>query len=136
MTVECLSYERRSGTICDFDGLLEPSLGDSLQKGIEEREPNPDLPFAGTYSVCHHGALENATWIQHGTATVRTLLNLVEDDQSGDGIIVELHAHDPNLNLVDVERVMKKAYPTFPYSKALRGKNLVTLVVIQNESNY
>ena len=59
-TAEATSKGGRSGTIQSPDGLLDVTLGNPLQKGIEKRGPNPELLFAGAYSACYHGALGNA----------------------------------------------------------------------------
>ena len=40
--------------------MLNVTLGNPLEKGIEKRDPNPELLFAGAYSACYHGALVNA----------------------------------------------------------------------------
>ena len=63
---------------------------------METRGPNPELLFAAAYSACYHGALSNAAE-KLGTSltdsTVRAVVSLVEDDQGGYGLAVELHAH-------------------------------------------
>ena len=59
-TAEALSKGGRSGTIQAPDGLLNVTLGNPLEKGIEKRGPNPELLFAGAYSACYHGVLINA----------------------------------------------------------------------------
>ena len=59
-TAEAISRGGRSGTIQSPDRLLDVTLGNRLEKGIEKRGPNPELLFAGAYSACYHGALKNA----------------------------------------------------------------------------
>ena len=96
-TAEAISHGGRSGIIRTPDGLLDVTLGNPLEKGIEKRGPNPELLFAGAYSACYHGALVNAAK-KLGTpvkdSTVRALVSLIEDGHArcdcihqGEGII-------------------------------------------------
>ena len=131
-TVEAISKGARSGTIKSPDGLLDVTLGNPLEKGIEARGPNPELLFAGAYSACYHGALGNAarklgTPVQD--STVRALVSLIEDDAGGYWLSVELHAQLPGIERAQAQRIMEAAHQTCPYSKALRGDTTVTLLV-------
>ena len=123
-TAEAISKGGRSGTIHTPDGLLDVTLGNPLERGIEKSGPNPELLFAGAYSACYHGALGNAA-IKFGTpvknSTVRALVSLIEDDQGGYRLAVELHAQLPGIDRVQAQRIMDEAHKTCPYSKALRG---------------
>lgn len=131
-TAEAISKGARSGTIHSPDGLLNLTLGNPLEKGIEKRGPNPELLFAGAYSACYHGALVNASK-KLGTpvqdSTVRALVSLIEDDAGGYRLAVELHAQLPGIERAQAQRIMEAAHQTCPYSKALRGDAAVTLVV-------
>ena len=83
-TAEATSKGGRSGTIQAADGLLNVTLGNPLEKGIEKRGPTPELLFAGAYSACYHGALSNAAkklGAKSENSTVRALVSLIEDDQ-------------------------------------------------------
>jgi Ohr subfamily peroxiredoxin len=129
---EAISKGGRSGTIRTPDGLLDVTLGNPLEKGIEKRGPNPELLFAGAYSACYHGALVNAakklgTPVQD--STVRALVSLLEDDQGGYRLAVTLHAQLPGIDRIQAQRIMDEAHLTCPYSKALRGDTSVKLVV-------
>jgi Ohr subfamily peroxiredoxin len=111
---------------------LDVTLGNPLEKGIEKRGPNPELLFAGAYSACYHSALiGNAKKL--GTpvkdSTVRALVSLIEDDQGGYRLGVELHAQLPGIDRAQAQRIMDEAHKTCPYSKALRGATSVKLVV-------
>jgi Ohr subfamily peroxiredoxin len=131
-TAEATSEGGRSGSLLSPDGLLNVTLGNPLEKGIESRGPNPELLFAGAYSACYHGALVNAgktLGIPVKGSTVRAFVRLVEDDQGGFNLTVELHALVPELNPTEVKKIMDQAHKTCPYSKALRGENSVELVV-------
>jgi Ohr subfamily peroxiredoxin len=131
-TEEAISKGGRSGTIKSPSGLLDISLGNPLEKGIEKRGPNPEMLFAGAYSACYHGALINAAKILHipvHDTTVRTLVSLVEDDQGGYSLAVELHAKLPGVDSSQAKHIMDEAHKTCPYSKALRGDNSVILMI-------
>jgi len=129
---EAVSRGARSGTIRSPDGLLDVTLGNPLEKGLEKRGPNPELLFAGAYSACYHGALVNAAK-KLGTpvedSTVRALVSLIEDDQGGYRLAVALHALLPGIERTQAQRIMEEAHKTCPYSKALRGDTSVKLVV-------
>jgi osmotically inducible protein OsmC len=131
-TAEAISIGGRSGTIETPNGLLNVTLGNPLEKGAENRGPNPELLFAGAYSACYHGALKNAAKKLGAPATdskVRALVSLIEDDQGGYRLAVELHAHLPEVDRTQAQRVMDEAHKTCPYSKALRADTSVKLVV-------
>ena len=133
-TAEALSKGGRSGTVQSPDHLLAITLDNPLTSDAEQRGPNPELLFAGAYAACYHGALSNAAK-KLGTpvedSTVRALVSLVEDDQGGYRLAVELHAQLPGLTRAQARRVMDEAHSTCPYSKALRGDDEVTQVVDQ-----
>ena len=131
-TAEATSKDGRSGTIKSSDGLLDVVLGNPLEKGIEKRGPNPELLFAGAYSACFNGALRNAAKKLGSTlesSTVRALVSLVEDDQGGYRLEVELHTQLPGIERTKAQHIMDEAHKTCPYSKALRGDTIVKLVV-------
>jgi len=131
-TAEAISKGGRSGTMETPDGLLNVTLVNPLEKGAEKRGPNPEMLFAGAYSACYNGALGNAAK-KHGApvkdSTVRALVSLIQDDQDGYRLAVELHAHLPGLDRVQAHRIMDEAHKTCPYSKALRGDASVKLIV-------
>lgn len=131
-TSEVISKGGRGGSIENPDGLLNVTLGNPLQKGSENKGPNPELLFAGAYSACYHGALINAAKKLGTPVTdshVRALVSLLEDDQGGYHIGVELHGILPGLDKDQAKKAMEEAHKTCPYSKALRGDAKVTLVV-------
>jgi osmotically inducible protein OsmC len=57
---EAISKGARSGTITTPNGLLDVTLGNPLEKGLEKRGTNPELLFAAAYAACYHGSLVNA----------------------------------------------------------------------------
>jgi Ohr subfamily peroxiredoxin len=130
-TAEAISKGGRSGTVQSPDGLLNVTLGNPLEKGAEKRGPNPELLFAAAYSACYHGALINAakklkTLVED--STVRAFVSLIEDDQGGFRLGVELHAQMRGIDRAQVQKIMEQAHQTCPYSKALRGEASVELV--------
>lgn len=134
-TSESISKGGRSGSVLSPDGLLDVTLGNPLEAGIETRGPNPEHLFAAAYSACYHGALVNAakklgTPIQD--STVHAMVSLVEDDMGGYGLAVELHALLPGIEPDQAQRIMEQAHQTCPYSKALRGEVSVSLHVDGN----
>ena len=127
---EAISKGGRSGSVHSSDQLLNVTLGNPLEKGIEKRGPSPELLFAGAYSACYHGAVGNAArklGAQTGSSTVRAIVSLMEDDQGGYRLAVELHAKLPGIDPALAQRIMEEAHRTCPYSKALRGDSTVTL---------
>lgn len=131
-TAEAISKGGRSGTIESPDALLNVTLGNPLEAGIEKRGPNPELLFAAAYSACYHGALINAAetlCTPLKDSTVRALVSLIEDDEGGYRLAVELHSKLPGVDATYALRIMEHAHKTCPYSKALRGDTTVTLVV-------
>ena len=131
-TAEAISKGGRSGTIQAPDRLLNVTLGNPLEKGAEKRGPSPELLFAGAYAACYNGALNNAakklgTMVEN--STVRASVSLIEDNQGGYRLAVELRAQLPGINRDRAQRIMEEAHKTCPYSKALRGDTSVKLVV-------
>jgi osmotically inducible protein OsmC len=131
-TSEAISRGGRSGTIKAPDGLLDITLGNPLEAGIEKRGPNPEHLFAAAYSACYHGALKNAAkklGVTVVDSTVRALVSLNEDDKGSYCLAIELHAHLPKVDDPQAQRIMEEAHKTCPYSKAVRGETTVKLVV-------
>jgi lipoyl-dependent peroxiredoxin len=131
-TAEAISKGGRSGTIQTPDALLNLTLGNPLEKGTEKHGPNPELLFAAAYSACYHGALVNAakklkTPVED--STVRALVSLIEEDQGGYRLAVDLRAKLPGIEIAQAQRIMEQAHQTCPYSKALRGDDSVKLMV-------
>lgn len=131
-TSEVISKGARSGTLHAPDGLLDVTLGNPLEEGIETRGPNPETLFAGAYSACYHGAVINAAerlLIPITDSTVRAMVSLIEEDNGGYRLEVELHALLPGVDAEKAMKIMEEAHVTCPYSKALRGDAAVTLVI-------
>ena len=130
-TAEATSKGGRSGTIQTPDRLLDVTLGNPLEKGSEKRGPNPELLFAGAYSACYHGALVNAAKklaIPVKNSAVRALVSLIEDDQGGYRLAVELRVQLPGINRNRAQHILEEAHRTCPYSK-VRSDTRVTLTM-------
>src|ERR1035437_6578168 len=131
-TAEAISKGGRSGTIQTPDGLLNITLGNPLENGIEKPATSPETTFAGTYPAGYQRALVSGAK-KLGTpvkdATVRALVSLIEDDQGGYRLAVVLHAQLPGIDRAPAQRIMDEAHKTCPYSKALRADTSVKLVV-------
>jgi Ohr subfamily peroxiredoxin len=132
-SAEAISKGGRSGTLQTPDGTLHITLDNPLEKDAPKGGPNPELLFAGAYAACYNGALHNAAK-KLGTpvadSTVRALVSLIEDEQGGYRLAVELRAQLPAINRDRAQRIMEEAHKTCPYSKALRGDARVTLTVV------
>ena len=116
-TTEAISRGGRSGTIKTPDGMPIVTLGNPLEKGAEKRGPSPELLFAGAYSACFHGAVINAAK-KLGTSivdsTVRALVCLIEDDQGGYRVGVEMHTRLPGLDRTKAHDIVDEAPKTCP----------------------
>jgi len=95
-------------------------VGKSAGEGHRETRSQSRAVVCGAYSACYHGALGNAAK-KLGTpvkdSTVRALVSLIEDDQGGYRLAVELHAQLPGTDRAQVQRIMDEAHKTCPYSK-------------------
>jgi peroxiredoxin, Ohr subfamily len=130
-TSQAISQGGRSGSVETPDGMLNVKLGNPLEREIANRGPNPEHLFAAAYSACYHGALMNAgerLGFAFNGSTVQVSVSLLEDDEGGYRLGVELHAKIPGVSQADVERIMQEAHRTCPYSKALRGDTSVKLM--------
>src|ERR1043165_708252 len=120
-TGESISRGGRSGTIKTPDGMPIVALGNPLEQGAEKRGPSPELLFAGAYSACFHSALISAakrlgTSVENETI-VRSIVSLIEDDEGGYRLGVELHARLPGIVRNKAQHIMDEAHKTCPYSK-------------------
>ncbi len=129
---EAVSKGGRSGSLQTADQLLDVSLGNPAEPGAEQRGPSPELLFAGAYAACFHGAFGRAAQTLGAAvqdSTVRACVSLIEDDDGGHRLGVELHARVSSLPAPEVIRIMQAAHLICPYSKAMRGETTVKLWV-------
>jgi len=62
-------------------------------------------------------------------STVHALVSLMEDDQGGYCLAVQLHAQLPGTDRAQAQRILYEAHKTCPYSKTLCGDTSVKVVV-------
>jgi organic hydroperoxide reductase OsmC/OhrA len=56
-------------------------------------------------------------------------VSLLEDDQGGYRLGIEMHTRLPGIDRTNAQHIMDEAHKTCPYSKALHGDTIVNLVV-------
>lgn len=131
-TSEAVAQGARSGQISQPEGQLNLQLVNPIETGDPDSGPTPETLFSAAYAACFQGALINAgealgTPVENSVVRVKT--SLVEDEQGGYFLQVDIHAKIPNLDPVPAGFVMEKAHTTCPYSKATRGNVKVSLCV-------
>lgn len=62
-------------------------------------------------------------------SAVRALVSLIEEDNGGYRLEVKSHKLLPGVIPEEAGKIMTEAYVTCPYSKALRGDTVITLLV-------
>lgn len=131
-TGEAISSGGRSGSVQTPDGMLNTQLGNPLEKGVEKRGPNPEQLFASAYAACYHSAVFSAAkkaGVTLKNSEIRAAVSLLEDDNEGYHLAVELHGRFPGVDRARAQQIMESAHQTCPYSKLTRGDAPVKLVV-------
>ncbi len=123
----------RNGHVKSTDGVLDvdvrmpKSLG-----GGEDAHLNPETFFAAGYAACFDNALMHIMRlekIQSGITTVTAEVDLIQLDNGGFGLAVQLTADIPGVEHAKAEELVNKAHAVCPYSNATRGNIEVKLVV-------
>ncbi len=120
----------RDGRVATDDGKLDVVVNPPEEMGGSGAGTNPEQLFAAGYSACFQGALgvvarqENAD-ISGSTVTAKVGIGKNDD---GFGIIVEISAEIPKVDVETAKGLVEKAHQVCPYSKATRGNISVTLV--------
>ncbi|MFH0518907.1 organic hydroperoxide resistance protein [Streptomyces sp. M41] len=120
----------RDGRVATDDGKLDVVVNPPKEMGGSGAGTNPEQLFAAGYSACFQGALgvvarqENAD-ISGSTVTAKVGVGKNDD---GFGIIVEISAEIPGVDVETAKGLVEKAHQVCPYSKATRGNISVTLV--------
>ncbi|MGW1956437.1 organic hydroperoxide resistance protein [Streptomyces sp. NPDC001920] len=120
----------RDGRVATDDGKLDVVVNPPEEMGGSGAGTNPEQLFAAGYSACFQGALgvvarqENAD-VSGSTVTAKVGIGKNDD---GFGIIVEISAEIPNVDVETAKGLVEKAHQVCPYSKATRGNISVTLV--------
>lgn len=129
--MEAMSIGGRSGTLHSPHPFLNAELGNPLDPNSDPLGPNPELLFAGAYAACYHGALKNAAkrlGFEANHSSVRAQVSLQEEADGKYRLSIHLYASIPHLDSDDLDRIMRLAHHTCPYSRALRGEAEVRLV--------
>ncbi len=95
-------------------------------------KPNPELLFAGAYAACFHSAMigvAKALGTPLADSVVRVRVGQVKDDAGDSRLFVELRAELPGIVDEQGRELMETAHKTCPYSRALRGEAVVSLVL-------
>ena len=83
--------------------------------------------MVGVREAATAGTLRLGTPVED--STVRALVSLIEDNEGGYRLGVELYAKLPGIDRAQAQRIMDEAHKTCPYSKAMRGDTSVKLTV-------
>src|SRR4051812_2519447 len=93
---------------------------------------NPEELFALGFGACFLSALSLVARSQKISAkefTIDSAVDLVQDDQNGFGVAVELHGTLPGVDDDQAAELMRTAHSVCPYSKATKGNIDVRLFV-------
>ncbi|MDO0915266.1 organic hydroperoxide resistance protein [Streptomyces sp. DT2A-34] len=120
----------RDGRVATDDGKLDVVVNPPKEMGGSGAGTNPEQLFAAGYSACFQGALgvvgrQEQADVSGSTVTAKVGIGKNDD---GFGIIVEISAHIPNVDVETAKGLIEKAHQVCPYSKATRGNITVTLV--------
>lgn len=132
-TVEAISKGGRDGAVWSPDRALNDSLGNPLKTDDGFGGPSPELLFAGAYAACFHGALSKVSAKPDAPpveSLVRAFVSLLEDDEGGCHLAVDLHATLPGIDPDRARTLMEEAHRLCPYSKALRGGGTAIKLVV------
>jgi len=134
-TVEAISKGGRSGAVWSPDRVLNDSLGNPLDADDGYSGPSPELLFAGAYAACFHGALAKVAATPDAPtpdSIVRAMVSLIEDDEGGRHLAVDLHASVPGVDHARTRTLMEEAHRICPYSKALRGGGTAIKLIVDS----
>lgn len=123
---EAISVGGREGTLRsaarqDYSTFLDPG-----------EKPNPELLFAGAYAACFHSAMISVTkalGLPLTDAVVHARVGQERDEAGDSHLVVELRAKVPGVPDDRTREWMETAHKICPFSRALRGDAVVTLVV-------
>lgn len=123
---EAISVGGRDGTLRSGE---RPEAGNFVHP---TEKPNPELLFAGAYAACFHSAMigvAKALGTPLVDSVLRARVGQVKDDAGDSRLFVELRAELPGVDGERGRELMATAHKTCPYSRALRGEAVVSLVV-------
>jgi len=127
-TAHATSVRGRSGHVETDDKHLSLDLTPSTSK----TGTNPEQLFACAYAACFGSALESVAKkekINTGVITVKSDVDLNQDDNNGYFLGVTLNISMSELDQAHTAQLVNKAHMACPYSKATRGNISVSLKV-------
>ena len=130
LVAEMISQGGRTGRVEGPDGILSIDL--AMPTDENPGATTPEQLFAGAYAACFHSAILNAAEKAHlhiEGSTVIGRAQLLENDDGGYELAVELRAALPGVDEDDAQRLLRQAHNTCPYSKATRGNIDVKLTL-------
>ncbi|MER7834461.1 organic hydroperoxide resistance protein [Streptomyces sp. NPDC096040] len=120
----------RDGRVATDDGRLDVVVNPPKEMGGSGAGTNPEQLFAAGYSACFQGALgvvarQAGVDVSGSRVTARVGLGKNAD---GFGLVVEISAEIPGVEVGVARDLVEQAHGVCPYSKATRGNISVTLV--------
>ena len=132
-TAQAVVHGGRGGHGRTSDGRLEVDLSVPEEMGGDGGPgTNPEQLFAVGYAACFHSALRlvgRQEKADVSDSAVGARVSIVQIDNGGFGLAVELEVTLPNLDNDAAQQLAEKAHQVCPYSNAIRGNVDVTLTV-------
>jgi osmotically inducible protein OsmC len=124
----------RDGRAATADGRHDLLIKVPMELGgpDEPEATNPEELFALGYGACFLSALSLVARQQKISAkefTIDSAVDLVQTDDGGFGVAVELHGTLPGVDDEQAAELMRTAHSVCPYSKATKGNIDVRLYV-------
>ncbi len=118
-------HVKSDNNVLDLEVRMPKSLG-----GANDNYTNPEQLFAAGYSACFDSALNliiKKEQIQTGETSVTAKVGIVQLENGGFGLEVELTANIPGVSNEQAFELVGKAHQVCPYSNATRGNIEVKL---------
>jgi lipoyl-dependent peroxiredoxin len=134
-TTSAIAVGGRDGNTGTTDGKFEVNLARPKELGGTGDGINPEQLFASGYAASFLSTMQCLA-SQGGprlpaNAEVMVTVGLVLRSEGGLGLVVALDVALPGLARAEVERLIKKAHQTCPYSNAIRDNVGIKLDVIE-----
>jgi len=122
-TAEAISKGARSGTIQSPDGLLDVTLGNPLEKGIEKRGPIRSCWFRAVFGLLSRPLAQRGQKNSGRRSKIPRCGRgkLIEDDKALPAGGGTARASSPASSAPPAQRIMDEAHQNLSYSKALRA---------------
>ena len=123
----------RDGHVKSENGILELDVRTpKALGGASDDFANPEMLFAAGYSACFDSALNlviRKSRIETGETTVNAKVSIVQIENGGFGLAVELDVNIPGVSQEEAQSLIEKAHQVCPYSNATRNNIEVKLAV-------